>query len=431
MTRDRWIGWASLLRVSSLAALAAGSILAAFVAANRLWPSPWSAAQRSQLRELWLGSLGPVPADPTNRFANDRSAARLGARLFRDRRLSRDGTVSCNGCHRAELAFSDGLGVARGLREGTRNTPSIAPAAYSPSHYWDGRRDSLWAQALTPLESAHEMGTTRGAALAVVASHYQSEYEAVFGPLPRLEVAVLAQAGSPLGSPEERAAFGRLAQPQQDEVNRAFANIGKAIAAYERSLTFAPSRFDRYVSQVLRGNHLLARALLTSTESAGLALFIGRANCTLCHRGPLFSGHEFFSLGLPFGASGPDPGRAGAFDLLRKDPFNCRGRYSDAKRTACSELRFLADDRLGFLANFKTPSLRNVARTPPYMHAGQLATLSQVVDHYVRAPRVPFPEHTDIQPLNLNGLERAQLVAFLGTLSSEVLDPYANERPPE
>jgi cytochrome c peroxidase len=398
------------------------------VALNRLWPSPWSAEQKERLRELWLGSLTPPVPDPTNRFAGDARAARLGAKLFHDRRLSRGGAVSCSSCHRPELGFTDGLAVARGLAGGTRSAPSIVASAYATSYYWDGRRDSQWAQALSPLESAHEMGTTRGAVLALVARHYRSEYETIFGPLPRMERDALAAAGSPLGSPEARRAFQNLGQSEQDAVNRAFANVGKAIAAYERTLTFAPSRFDRYLSHLLRGNHLLAHLALTSDERAGLALFTGRANCTLCHRGPLLTGHEFFSLGLPFGASGPDAGRAGAFELLRQDPFNCLGRYSDAKPEACDELRFLAEDKLGFLANFKTPSLRNVARTAPYMHAGQFATLQQVVDHYSRAPRVPSPQHTDLQPLNLSEEEQAQLVAFLGTLTSEVLDPHSAER---
>ena len=116
---------------------------------------------------------------------------------------------------------------------------------------------------------------------------------------------------------------------------------------------------------------------------------------------------------------------------MREDPFNCRGRYSDAKPDECVELRFWADDELAFLANFKTPSLRNVAVTAPYMHAGQFPDLDRVVDHYDRAPRVSFPEHTDIQPLGLSAEERRQLVAFLGTLSSEIRDRYAAEIPPD
>jgi cytochrome c peroxidase len=419
---------AVLLRAIALTTATIGLLLGVFLGLNRLWPSPWSVAQESQLRELWIGSLGPLPADPTNRVANDPRAAELGARLFHDRRLGRDGKLSCASCHRPELAFSDGRVVARGLGDGTRNTPSIVAAARSPSYFWDGRRDSQWSQALGPLESAHEMGTTRGAVVSLVARHYRKDYEAIFGALPKMDVGHLAQAGSPLGSPEAREAFRSLGEPERDAINGAFANVGKAIAAYERSLSFAPSRFDRYVSHVLRGNHLLARATLTLEERAGLELFIGRANCTLCHRGPLLTGHDFFSLGLPFGASGPDPGRGGAFELLRSDPFNCQGRYSDAKPEACDELRFLADDKLGFLANFKTPSLRNVARTAPYMHAGQFTTLREVVEHYNRAPSVPFPEHTDILPLDLSAAQKAELVAFLGTLTSDVLDPYADAR---
>jgi len=420
-----------IVRVAFVFVMSVAFALGVLVAVNRLWSSPWNAEQRSALHSLWLGSLGPVPADPTNRFGDDPQAARLGARLFRDVRLSKNGRIACNSCHQPERSFSDGLAVARGLDVGPRSTPPIVGAAHASTYFWDGRRDSQWAQALTPLEGALEMGATRTQVVNVIARHYRKDYEAIFGRLPPITEASLRSAASPLGSDAEREAWAKLAPAEQDSLNRVFANVGKALAAYQRVLMFEPSRFDSYAAQVVRGNHLLASELLSADELAGLELFIGRGRCILCHRGPLFTGHEFFSLALPLGEAGPDPGRAQASRPLREDPFNCLGRYSDGKPEHCVELRFWADDELAFLANFKTPSLRNVAQTAPYMHAGQLANLAQVVDHYNRAPPVEFPEHTDIQPLGLNALERAQLVAFLQTLTSEIHDPYASERPPD
>ncbi|HEY8945163.1 MAG TPA: cytochrome-c peroxidase, partial [Polyangiaceae bacterium] len=323
--------------------LSVAGALGVFVASNRLVPSPWNDQQRAALRSLWIGELPPVPEDPSNRFADDPRAARLGARLFRDPRLSGNGALACASCHKPELAFSDGLVVAHGIEDGTRNTPSIVPAAYSPTYFWDGRRDSQWAQALSPLENARELGSTRTAVFAVVQQHYRTEFEEIFGPLTPVSAERLARPGSPLGDEAARAAWRALSAEEQKAVNRAFANVGKALAAYQRTLAFEPSRFDRYVSHVLRGNHLIANVLLNAEERAGLELFIGKANCTLCHRGPLFTGHEFFALGLPFGSSGPDPGRGAAAQLLLQDPFNCIGDYSDAKRETCWELRFLSE----------------------------------------------------------------------------------------
>lgn len=420
-----------LLRMLALLTLCFGVLVAAFAALNRGWPTPWNDSQRAALRELWLGSLGPPPKDPSNRFADDPRAARLGARLFRDRRLSGNGRVACSSCHDPGRAFTDGLALAKGAEMGVRNTPSVLGAAHAPALFWDGRRDSLWSQAVTPIEGSTEMAGARTLVAGLIASKYRADYENVFGPLPSLVLEDLRVAATPLGTAAQRAAWDQLPVAARDAVNRVFANTGKALAAYQRALVFEPSRFDRYVSRVLSRQHYLADRLFSEDEQRGLELFIGKANCTSCHRGALLTGHEFFSLGLPFGSPGPDPGRAEAFRQQREDPFNCLGPYSDARPEACTEVRFLADDRLGFLASFKTPSLRNVSLTAPYMHAGQLKTLSDVIAHYTAAPRVPFPEHTDLQPLALDDGERRQLLAFLETLSSEVNDPHAAEVPPE
>jgi cytochrome c peroxidase len=435
----RWLGGRLLIRrgggtaalrpAAAVAAGVAGAALALLVALDATWTAEWTAAEQRALRDLWIGQLGAPPPDPSNRYADDARAARLGARLFRDRRLSADGAVSCATCHRPDHAFTDGRALARGLGDGRRNTPSVVPAAYSPWHFWDGRRDSQWAQALTPIESPAEQALPRSDVARLIAAHYRREHDEIFGPWPLPPDRPLPAGAGPLGPPAARQAWSALSADEQDAISRVFANVGKALAAYQRTLRFRPSRFDRYVAQVLERNHLMARALLSSDEIAGLRLFLGRGRCTLCHRGPLFTSHEFFTLGLPFGAPGPDAGRASALAAVRADPFNCLGRYSDARRESCTELLFMTEDRgrLGVLANFKTPSLRNVAATAPYMHAGQFATLDDVLAHYASAPEVPFPEHTDIQPADLAPPERAELKAFLGTLTSEIDDPYAGE----
>ena len=155
-------------------------------------------------------------------------------------------------------------------------------------------------------------------------------------------------------------------------------------------------------------------ATLSRDEVAGLKLFIGRANCIQCHGGPLFTNNEFHNTGVPIAAGGnPDTGRlAGAKDVLR-DEFNCLGRHSDAKPEACG---FLAEGSENHLRQFRAPSLRNVAERAPYMHAGQFATLEEVVQHYNLAPAAS-QGHSELKPLGLNATESRQLIAFLKTLT--------------
>ena len=128
---------------------------------SRAGPQPWSAPEAAVLRSLWLGSLDPLPPDPSNAVADDPRAAQLGEKLFLDTRLSVTGTVSCSTCHQPVRNFTDGLPQGKGIGTSQRNTPSIVGTAFSPWLYWDGRRDSQWSQALSPLEDPKEHGSNR------------------------------------------------------------------------------------------------------------------------------------------------------------------------------------------------------------------------------------------------------------------------------
>ena len=151
-------------------------------------PESWSEAEVETLRSLWIGSLPPLPLDTSNRVANDPRAASLGHRLFFDPGLSGTGGVSCSTCHQPERRFTDGLPKGQAIGTSKRNTPSIIGAAYSPWLYWDGRKDSLWSQALSPLEDPAEHGGRREQYVEFIAADpiYRPMYEAVFGELPGL-----------------------------------------------------------------------------------------------------------------------------------------------------------------------------------------------------------------------------------------------------
>jgi cytochrome c peroxidase len=383
------------------------------------WPRPtWSAEEVAQLRSLWLGSLPALPADPSNRYGDDPGAAALGQKLFFDTRFSSNGQVACATCHKPELGFQDGTPLAHGVGVTNRRTMPLAGAAYSPWLFWDGRKDSLWAQALGPLESSVEHGGSRTQYAQLIAQYYRTEYEAIFGPLPDLS-GLPVQAG-PVADPHARAAWEEMVSGDQAAVTRIFANMGKAIAAYEQRLLPGSSRFDQYVEAVVNNDTEAMQSLLTADEVAGLRLFIGRANCTQCHNGPLLTDNHFHNTGVPAAPGLPeDVGRALGAPQVAADEFNCLSQYSDARPEECAELRYMITEGEELIRQFRPPSLRNVAERPPYMHAGQFANLEEVLDHYNNAPEAPAG-HSELEPLGLSDAELDQLMAFLRTLSGSV-----------
>jgi cytochrome c peroxidase len=379
----------------------------------------WSKEERAVLASLSLKRLPPVPVDPSNAVERLPAAIELGRRLFADTRFSANGAVSCASCHDPHKQFQDGRAMP------------IVGAGFSTWLFWDGRKDSLWAQALGPLEDAVEHGSNRTRYANLLASNYRKEYESLFGAMPRL--ADLPRDAGPLSSAAEKAAWAAMDPRQREAVSRVFANMGKAIAAYEKSLPHEASRLDRYLDAVAAGRSA-DLAVLQPGEVRGLRLFIGKGQCVSCHSGPLFTDQQFHNTGVPpRDPARPDRGRADATAKVRSDEFNCLGPFSDAKPGQCQELRFMVDDDPALLGAFKTPGLRGVAQRAPYMHAGQLATLEQVVRHYVAAPHAAvghselthshaggaaLAKHDERAPIELTDAEVADLVRFLGTLDA-------------
>jgi cytochrome c peroxidase len=382
----------------------------------------WSAQERATLRSLSLASLEPLPADPSNKYSENARAAALGQKLFFDARLSGNGKVSCATCHVPTRDFQDAKPLAEGIGTTARRTMPVAGTAYSPWLFWDGRTDSQWAQALGPLESAVEHGGNRTRYAHVVAAQYRDEYAAVFGALP--DLTGLPLNAGPVSDSTWRAAWQRLAPARRDDITRVYANIGKAIASYERRITFAPSRFDRYVDAELAGRPHLPSSALSNDEVAGLQLFIGKGSCVNCHNGALLTDNHFHNTGVPVSrtVTAPDSGRTAGVRQVLAGEFNCTSRYSDAKADDCDELRFTVADGEELVRAYKTPSLRNVAQRAPYMHAGQIATLDDVLAHYSNAPRAPFG-HSELKALRLTATEQRQLVAFLQTLTGPLAAP--------
>ena len=394
-------------------------------------------SDEERARILQHSPLPPPPPDPTNAVADDAGAALLGQRLFFESRLS-GGSVSCASCHVPGHGFTDGKPVSQGLGTGLRRTPSLWNAAYHRWFFWDGRKDSLWSQALSPIENDTEMGGDRMSAARLLASdpELRSGYQAVFGALPDLsDHARFPARARPLpGSAQDpRAeAWQRMSPEDQAAIDVVFARIGKAIAAYERRLVSRASPFDRFVADLRAGRESHA---VGDGAGRGLKIFVGRGNCRICHSGPSFSDGEFHQIGVPppADAGRADSGRFGGIDALRADPFNARGRFSDApSETGADKLRGLrkSPDVWG---QFKTPSLRNVALRGPFMHRGQFATLRDVLRFYsTRESAVAGGPNQEriLVPLRLSGEETEDLLAFLGSLTDDGIDPALLHPPP-
>lgn len=390
------------------------ALLAAIVLAGCGKPD-FSDAEKKTVASLALSTLPSLKPDTTNRFADVPAAAALGSTLFFDQGMSRDGTVSCSTCHKIDRQFQDDLPQAVGVGHTNRRTMPLAGVARDPWFFWDGRRDSLWAQALTPLENPLEQAGNRTAYAHYMKARFGERYERIFGQLP--DFSGMPLNASPLGTDAEKAAWNAMSGAQRDAINGVYANIGKAIAAFERSIEPAPTRFDRFALDLATGAEAKGDAAFSQEEILGLKLFIGKANCVTCHNGPRFTDNSFHNTGVPPVADlPPDRGRIDAVRQVEADPFNCLGAYRDGDASACGELRFMVKDGPQLIRAYKTPSLRGAATRPPYMHAGQFSSLDEVVAHYAKA--APSVEGTsEIHPLQLSDHERGALVAFLKTLA--------------
>ncbi|MDP6955906.1 MAG: cytochrome c peroxidase, partial [Planctomycetota bacterium] len=404
-------------------------------------------------------------------WAADPDAAHLGRLLFFDPGLSGDGTISCATCHDPALAFTDGKALAEGVGLLGRHTPTVIDGAYQRWFFWDGRADSLWAQVAGPLEHPLEMNGSRLAALHHVAEtpHLRLNYEQVFGPLPAISDARrFPRSARPMADTQhaDAKAWSAMAAADRDLVNRTFSNLAKSIAAFERLLLSADAPFDEFIKALASGDPTGGDHLSPSARR-GLRLFIGRGNCTVCHAGPLFTDGEFHNIAVPplaptpTGSAAGDPGvtgvtgslgagganRAGTFDdsgrwageaKVLADPFNALGAFADTPRKngrptgpAADKLTLLlpSPDHWG---EFKTPSLRHVAKTAPYMHQGQFASLDEVLHYYSTlegAVRSGHHQEQILVPLHLTDGEKDDLIAFLTSLGAGIDDPTLLEPP--
>lgn len=378
-----------------------------------------------------------VPPSPTNHFADDPAAAEFGRRVFYDERFSGDGEVSCSTCHDPTLGFADGKGLADVGRGGKRHTPALWNVGHHRWFFWDGRSDSLWAQALSPLENEVENGFTRLEVAHLIATDaaLRSEYEAVFGPVPPVQEADRFPA---IGRPRlddlehpDHIVWMSMTREDRVAVTRMFVNVGKALAAFQRRIRSDDSPFDRFVEGVREANPRKQRDF-SEAARRGFKLFVGKARCTLCHHGAMFTDFEFHNTRIPAleGGTSLDGGRFTGIDLLLASEFLGTSEWSDDP-TGLADAKVSYIKRTGHSwGEFKTPSLRNVAVTAPYMHNGKFETLAQVVRFYSTLENAAAVHHGGerlLVPLDLTKAEQADLVRFLESLTDADVDPALRE----
>ena len=421
MVRKRKDKIMSAYRMSVISLFGIIAFLVSFSESFAMDLHKWNDSEKDILQSLWIGNLPPLPPDPSNKYAEDPRAAALGKKLFFDARFSGNLKVSCATCHPVNRNFADNLPLAHGMGTTDRRTMTLVGAGYYTWLFWDGRKDSLWAQALGPLENPVEHGFTRTQSAVIINDYYRKEYNTIFPPIQHeLLKDKLSFIAKP--SPDEPALLKKwltIPRETREEVNQVYVNMGKAIAAFVRTIVPEPARFDRYVKAVMDNDNKGMMNAMNNSEVKGLRLFIGKAKCTNCHIGPLFTNGDFHNIGVPRRTNLPDDtGRAAAIGKVLVDEFNCLSRYSDAGLRDCAELRFIDTRTEKYIGAFKTPTLRNVVERPPYMHAGQIDSLRNVLRFY--RDLKPEERSADLAHGELTNLELEHIEAFLSTLSSDV-----------
>lgn len=300
-----------------------------------------------------------------------RAKIELGRQLYFDPRLSADSTVSCASCHNPAQGYSAHTKTGVGIRGqlGGRNSPVSYNRILSGAQFWDGRADSLEAQAIGPIQNPIEMGFTHEGVVKRLGELpvYKRQFDAIFGEL-------------------------------------SIARVGEAIAAFERVLVTAPSPYDheeqlrsfaRLDEEDIAEDPALAKRFAEAKAAAAAQpmsesakrgreiFFTEKGNCTACHVGANLADEKYHNIGIGMDRENPDLGRF----VVTKDEKD-KGA-------------------------FKTPTIRNVALSAPYMHDGSIATLEEVVEWYDKGGH-PHPQLSEkIRPLKLTSQEKADLVAFM------------------
>ncbi len=334
----------------------------------------------------------PLTRDPANRASGNPVALEFGYRMFREPRFSTNGYIACISCHQTDRAFTDAIARAQGLAPVGRNTPTLANLRLLRWYGWDGASDSLWMASLRPLLDTREFGgdAARVAHVVRIGDGHACRYRRSFGAAPTAHDDLIVMV-----------------------------NVAKAIAAFVETLTTGRTTFDDFRDALARGD-AAAAANYPAAARRGAELFVGKGQCAACHAGANFSDGGFHHTGPVRARPGRavDAGREAGIAQWRLSPFNRFGRFSEGRTGAPrGEPAGLGDTALR--GQFRTPSLRNVAVTPPFMHDGGVDTLADAAAHHTLSlltgsvdAGADVPQTEPLLPQEIR-----DLVAFLETLT--------------
>jgi cytochrome c peroxidase len=320
-----------------------------------------------------IGPLPPLPVPEDNLMTPEK--VELGKRLFFDPNLSGDGSLACASCHLPDQGWTTNtpLSPSYPTNMERRNSQTLINVAYNKALVWDGRAGALEKQALGPIQNPLHMNQN-------------------------LDLLIERLKAMPVYEKGFQQVFGTSVTPE---------GIGKALAAFERTLVTHNAPFDRYVTGDWQA--------MSDGALRGMELFKGKARCILCHNGPNFTDSQFHNLGVP------------AAPLLSHPLVQAAIRF-DAKRTNVPEYQSVREDLGRYLVTkeekdkraFKTPTLRNVLQREPYMHNGVFHSLEEIIDFYDAGGGAVAGKSPLIQPLGLTAQEKRDLLAFLQALTGEL-----------
>jgi len=377
----------------------------------------------SEVAKLATFKRAPLAADPSNTYADSAAAVKLGTKLFFDPALSgpllieselgkagERGKVSCHTCHDGPAMDDRGAHLSIGTGRGSRNSPPLVDAAHYTWSNWGGRFDTQWSLAVVVIEKPEVMNGSRVDVARLLVEHYRADYAAVFGD----ELAkALPVARYPPGARPGDVAWKKMSEEDRAYVDRLYVRAAKAIAAYLRTLEGADAPFDQFVAGKDQA--------ISAPAKRGYRLFL--KHCEVCHAGPQFTDNKFHALAVAQVGDHVPPKDAGRTDDAAALLASFHGSDLDfSYQHHARKLAAIPRDKVGYGA-FRTPTLRNVALTAPYMHDGLFKTLANVVAFYnAGGGEVEgVTKDAELKRLGLSDREQADLVEFMQALTDASL----------